>query len=456
MIHCALKSDTPRGKRSGWDWLGGEFENEWNNQASLTPNNACRTLIFLVVRALDGGERLCMMHHDDTPSTTDWSQQGFRMLMVAAGLMVVLTGMKLAASFLVPIAFSFFLAILSYPLVRLLVRFRVPRSVALFVTVMLNFAVLAGIIYSAITLVTRFQRDLPTSRVALEKNVNGAAAWLEHQGVNGAIDAARDFFDWNKVIGYLTQEDVMKAVGGSVVSTFGTVAAVVGVVFMVIIVMIFILTEAHGTEGRFAAVKLAGGPDLSSMLQSVSDIQKYLGIKTLISLGAGVFVGGWCWLLGLKYPLLWAILAFVMHFIPAVGAWVAAAPAVVDGLVQDGWGLAFTVLLGYGVINIALDSFLAPMLLGRRFGLSTLVIVLGIVFWGWLWGPFGMFLAVPLTMVFKVLLDNSSEFRWISVAMSKKKVSSKGVQLADFDLDAEAADLIGAGAATETPFKRRD
>jgi predicted PurR-regulated permease PerM len=287
--------------------------------------------------------------------------------------------------------------------------------------------------------------------------VNEAALWLQVQGgVKGAVNYAQENFDLNSIIGYLTKEDVMKSILDKGVATFGTVAAAVGVVFMVLIVMIFILTEAHGTQGRIAAVKLAGGPDLTSMMQSVSDIQKYLGIKTLISLGAGGLVGAWCWMLGLKYPLLWAILAFVMHFIPAVGAWVAAAPAVIDGLVQDGWGLAFTVLLGYGVINIALDSFLSPMLLGRRFGMSTLVIVLSIVFWGWLWGPFGMFLAVPLTMVFKVLLDNSNEFRWVSVAMSKKKVSSKGVQLADFDLDADSAELIGAGASTETPFKRRN
>ncbi len=389
----------------------------------------------------------------DQGVTQDWSQQGFRLLLALACLIVVLTGMKLAASFLVPIAFGFFLAILSYPIVRWLVRFHVPRSLAMLLTVLLNMGLLAGVIYSAINLVTRFQRDLPSSKTAVEQNVNNAAAWLEKQGVQGAVESASHIFDWNAVFNYLTQQDVMSSIGGVVGSTFGTVAVFLATVFMVLIVMIFILVEAHGVESRILAVRLAGGPDLSSLLQSVSDIQKYLGIKTAISLGAAVCVGVWCMVLGLKYPLLWAIIAFVFHFIPAVGAWLAAAPAVIDGLVMAGWGRAFGVAVGYVFINIAFDSFLQPTLLGRRFGMSTLVIVLSVIFWGWLWGAAGMFLAVPLTMVFKVLLDNSNEFRWLSVAMSKKKVVGNEVQLADYDLDVSGAELLGGGATTEPPSK---
>ena len=395
------------------------------------------------------------MQHDETqPATTDWSQQGFRMLLALACLIIVLAGMKAAATFLLPIAFAFFLAILSYPLVRLLVRWRVPRSLALLITVVLSMSLLAGVVYSAINLVVSFQHGLPESKGALAKNVNAAAEWLEAQGVHGAKQSAMEMFHPDKVVDGLMSLEVMKTIGGGVWNTFSFVAVYLGEVFMVLVVMIFILVEAHGTEGRFAAVRIAGGPDLTSLLQSVTDIQKYLGIKTLISAAVGLLAGAWCYILGLQYPLLWALLAFLMHFIPAVGAWVAVVPAMIDGLVQDGWGLAFVVLIGYSIINIIFDSFVGPMLLGRRFGLSTLVVVLSIVFWGWLWGGVGMFLAVPLTMVLKVLLDNSHEFRWLSVAMSKKKVVRGEIQLADFDLDADTAELMGAGASTETPIRR--
>lgn len=396
-----------------------------------------------------------MIHEHETEQTSrDWGQQGHRTLLALAALVVVLTGMKLAASLLVPIALAFFLAILSYPLIRTLVRWHVPRSVAMLITVFLIMGTLAGLVNSGIKVIARFQSELPASKSALQHNIHEAAAWLESKGVENATKTATDMFKPDAIIDYLTQENVMTTIGGVLGSTFGTVAVFGAAVFMVLIVMIFILTEAHGTEGRIMAIKLAGGPDLTSLMQSVSDIQKYLGIKTAISLGAGMCVGVWCWALDLQYPLLWAIIAFLFHFIPAVGAWLAAVPAIIDGLVQNGWGTAFGVALGYAIINVGFDSFLQPTLLGRRFGMSTLVIVLSVVFWGWLWGPVGMFLAVPLTMVFKVLLDNSSEFRWLSVAMSKKKVVGTEVQLADYDLSIEDSELIGSGATTESPGRR--
>ena len=76
---------------------------------------------------------------------------------------------------------------------------------------------------------------------------------------------------------------------------------------------------------------------------------------------------------------------------------------------------------GYVLINVLLGNFVEPMLMGRRFGVSTLVVVISVLFWGWLWGALGMLLAVPLTMMLKVVLDNSEEFRWVAVAISKEQ-----------------------------------
>lgn len=376
------------------------------------------------------------------------------MLLALACLIVVLAGMKAAAGFLVPIAFAFFLSILSYPLTRWLVRLHLPRALALGLTIAVNIAVVAGLIYSAISLIGSFQQELPRYLSAVERQVNQAAAWMQEQGVEGAAAAAQRMFDWGGLIRYLTQQDVMTAIGSMLGSTFGTVAAVFASMVIVFITMIFILMEAHGTNQRILAVQLAGGPDLTTLLQSVTDIQKYLGIKTLISFLTGLLAGVCCLLFGLKYPLLWAILAFVFNFIPAVGSSLASFPAIIEALVQNGWGSAIGMALSYGLINFSLDNFVQPTLLGRRFGISSLVVILSVIFWGWLWGPVGMFLAVPLTMVIKVLLDNSEEFRWISVAMSKKKVVGHEVQLADYDLNMDDQEWIGGGASTESPGKK--
>jgi predicted PurR-regulated permease PerM len=391
---------------------------------------------------------------DATTTPQDRGQKGFRMLLALACLIVVLAGMKAAAGFLVPIAFAFFLSILSYPLTRWLVRLHLPRTLALGLTIALNIAVVAGLIYSAISLIGSFQQELPRYLSAVERQINQAAAWMQEQGVEGAVATAQRMFDWGGLIRYLTQQDVMTAIGSMLGSTFGTVAAVFASMVIVFITMIFILMEAHGTNQRILAVQLAGGPDLTTLLQSVTDIQKYLGIKTLISFLTGLLAGICCMLFGLKYPLLWAILAFVFNFVPAVGSSLASFPAIIEALVQNGWGSALGMALSYGLINFSLDNFVQPTLLGRRFGISSLVVILSVIFWGWLWGPVGMFLAVPLTMVIKVLLDNSEEFRWISVAMSKKKVVGHEVQLADYDLDMDDQEWIGGGASTESPGKK--
>ncbi|MCW0217073.1 MAG: AI-2E family transporter, partial [Prosthecobacter sp.] len=328
-------------------------------------------------------------------------------------------------------------------------KHRIPGPIALGITLLVNLSVLAGLITLAVRLLISFNADLPRYLRGLQRYVTDFGVWLDENGVVGAKEALASLFDWNTIIGYATQQDVMTRVGSMLGSTFGTLATIFAGLVMILILMMFVLMEATGTQRRLEAVRLAGGPDFSGLMRSVSDIQKYLGIKTLISALTGLLAGAWCWFFDLQYPLLWAILAFVFNYIPAVGSSAASIPAIIEALVQHGGGAAIGVAIGYGGINFALDNFVQPTLLGNRFGISALVVVLSVIFWGWLWGPLGMFLAVPLTMVMKVLLDNSEEFRWVSVAMSQKKVRRGEVEVVGYDLDDN--EVIGGGASTESP-----
>lgn len=379
----------------------------------------------------------------------DWGRKGSQMILTLACVIVVLTGMKAAAGVLVPMVYAFFLAVLSFPLLRWLTRHRIPGPIALGITLLMNLSVLAGLITLAVRLLISFNSDLPRYLRGLQRNLTDLAVWLDENGIVGAKDTINSLFDWNNIIGYATQQDVMSRIGSMLGSTFGTLATVFAGLVMILILMMFILMEATGTQRRLVAVRMSGGPDFSGLLRSVTDIQKYLGIKTLISALTGLLAGAWCWFFDLQYPLLWAILAFVFNYIPAVGSTAASIPAIIEALVQHGGGAAIGVALGYGGINFALDNFVQPQLLGNRFGISALVVVLSVIFWGWLWGPLGMFLAVPLTMVMKVLLDNSEEFRWISVAMSQKKMRRGEVEMVGYDLDEN--EIVGGGASTESP-----
>lgn len=388
-------------------------------------------------------------HSEDSSSAPHSSQKALSALLRVASLIVILWGLQWSAKFLIPIVVAFFLSVLSYPVMQVLVRRKVPHFLAMLFTVAINVGVLAALINVASTLMRSFLGKSGSYINGLKTNVTEVTKWLEMHGVQGAVAKVDTALDWNEITHYATKQDVMQNMASMLGSTVGTVAAGLSEATVVLIMMIFILSESRGVSSRVLAVKAAGGPDFTNLLASAGDIQKYLGIKTVISAIGGLLCGIWCWALGVDYYLLWGILAFLLHFIPAVGAIVAGIAPTLLALVQNGPGTAIAIAIGYLSINFALGNFIEPTLIGRRFGVSPLVVLLSVIFWGWLWGAIGMFLAVPLTIMIKVGLDNSDELRWLSVAMSKKKVKDGAVVLETDIFD--DADMIGGGATTEPP-----
>jgi AI-2 transport protein TqsA len=172
---------------------------------------------------------------------------------------------------------------------------------------------------------------------------------------------------------------------------------------------------------RLEAISQARGPNIERMFSATRDIQRFLAIKTAVSLVTGFLAGLLCWAAGLDFYVLWGILAFAFNYIPVVGSLVAGVPPMILALLVAGLPNALLVAGGYLLINNFLGNFIEPMLVGRRFGISTLVVVISVLFWGWVWGPLGMLLAVPLTMMLKVVLDGSEDFRWVGVAISSEQ-----------------------------------
>lgn len=381
----------------------------------------------------------------------DVAQRGFRLLLAAACLVVVIAGMREAASVFVPVILAFFFAVLSYPVMHWLTARGIPRFVSMLITLLMVIGVVVLIVMGGTTLLAEFQKDMPAYLVRLKASLEDTAKWLEERGVQGATDSISQFFDWSAIISYAAKQDVMQNIASFMGSTVGTVASFFSTFVLVLVLLVFILMEARGTMTRFMAVQLAGGPDFEKLIQSASDIQKYLGIKTALSALTGLLAYGWCLMMDLPYAPLWGIVAFVFNYVPVVGSIVAAVPPALVALGAGGLGEAVGVVIGYLAINLSIGNFLEPTLMGRRFGVSSLVIVLSVIFWGWLWGIVGMFLAVPLTMLMKMMLDNSEEFRWISVAMAKKRVRKGEVEVAGYDLDLEEGEMLGSGASTERP-----
>lgn len=379
-----------------------------------------------------------------------------QVLLLLASLVVVVAGLKAAQGFFVPMLLAFFIATVSFPITNWLRNHRVPRAVAVLLTVLVDFAFLTGIVLLAIAVIGDLQEKWQTeyynlTKIRIEEGARAISTKLDSWGVEDAGAQLNETVDQN--LARLRDVDFMQVwdVGTDVV---GRVVSFLGTSLVVIILTIFMLTEARMFGRRMDAVCEARGPNIQRMVSALKDTQRYLGIKTVISLITGVLAGTLCWAAGLDFYPLWGILAFALNYIPVVGSFIAGVAPTVLALLVKTPADAVVVMFGFFLINTFLGNFVEPMLMGRRFGLSTLVVLLSVMFWGWLWGPIGMLLAVPLTMMVKVILDNSDEFRWIAVAIGKEsnrpneesRILTEGASESDEEevsLESDTADAVG-------------
>jgi AI-2 transport protein TqsA len=324
-----------------------------------------------------------------------------RAVLVLAAIIVIIAGMKQAASLLVPFLLSIFIAVLSLPAMNSLERRGLGAGLSLLVVVLGVFA--AGFLLSLLigTSIEEFRRSLPDYQQKITAQKDQLIAWLAGIGVDVPESLGSDIFDPNAAMRLLS----------SILRSFGSVLTNS---FLIFITVIFILLEARSFSRKFARVS---GTRSEFIEDFVGKLNGYMGIKAVTSTITGVLVTLWLWLLGVDHAQLWGVMAFLLNFVPNIGSIIAAVPAVLLALVQLGMGTALLVAAGYLVVNIVIGSLLEPRFMGKGLGLSTLVVFLSLVFWGWVLGPVGMLLSVPLTITVKLALDSSEDTRWLGILL---------------------------------------
>ncbi len=331
------------------------------------------------------------------------ARHGGRVALGVAGLVVIAAGLKAGRPLIAPTLLATFIAAVTAPLVLALKRRGLPTGLAVASGMLLDAAAVIGVgtlIAVSLSVLTDRLPFYEARVVALEE---GLSAWLASLGLS------------------VTPEDLERlADPGNLVSLASGFLAGLGTVvsnlLLVLILVAFMLVEATSLERKLARV-IHDREDLRDLRETGREVKAYLVVKTATSLATGVFAGLLCQVMAIDLWLLWALLAFLLNYIPTIGSIVAAVPAVLLGLLLHGPETALALALGYLLINGIIGNILEPRLMGRALGLSPLVVFLSMVLWGWLLGPVGALLSGPITMFLKTWMLHTEDLQWIGVLL---------------------------------------
>lgn len=340
-----------------------------------------------------------------------------------AAVFVIILGMQMAKELLVPFLIAAFLALITVRPMLWLQHKRVPSFLAalmIVISIMLMFAAVGAILGSSIA---DFTAALPGYQAQLDTIVDGVFEFVvKHLNGDQSMESIGDMVDPGWAMGLVAT--ILNSLKGVLTNTF-----------LIIFTMIFMLLEVSSVGTKVEAAFGRSAESLERPREFLNNLGRYLGFKTIVSIATGTCAGILTWSLGLDFPLLWAMLAFLLNYVPTIGSIIAAVPAVLLALVQLGPGAAGATAIGFAAINVVFGNFIEPRLMGYGVGISPLVVFVGLVFWGWVFGPVGMLLSVPLTMTLKLALESDERTRWIAILIGSERDAQYALDHPETQLD---------------------
>lgn len=334
------------------------------------------------------------------PGMPNW----LKIMLGLASFVIIVAGMKAAASLFVPFLLALFLAIISAPAMLWLQQKGIPPIVSiLIVTVIL---LVTGMILGSILArsIPPLVQSLPQYSEKIQQQTMDLAAWVQSKGIHLDSEQIKQSFKPDFAIKLLKD-------------LFGQIGTMTAEGTLIFFILVLILLEAATFERKFNAALQNSSQSMHRLYRITAEVKRYLAVKTLISLITAVLITIWMLALRVDYAVLWGLLTFALTFVPNIGAILSAIPPILMALVQAGLSKALLVAAGYSVVCGVLGNFLELILIGQRLGLSTLVVFLSLTFWGWILGPVGMLLSVPLTMAVKIVLQSNEDTRWIAIIL---------------------------------------
>jgi AI-2 transport protein TqsA len=326
-----------------------------------------------------------------------------RLVLVAASVVVIIFGMKQAASVVTPVLLSLVITMAITPLLTWQVRKGVNRSVAFLTTLIAAAVVGGGAILLLMTSLAKFIADLPSYADELEPYWDALLGMLESIGIDTADLASLKNVDPQKIL------ETGASLANAIVDTISGLS-------LMALTVLFMLMEASTITTKLK--NGVAGDALRRMADVTTDMRSF--IKVTAVMGAVVAVLDTILLLAVGVPnaLLWGFLSFFLSFIPFIGFIIAMIPPTIMALITGGWEAALIVLAGYLIMNTISDNLVKPRVMGTETNLSPLTVFLSVMLWGWVLGPVGGLLAVPVTLLAKrLILEAYDEWKWFAIVI---------------------------------------
>ena len=322
-----------------------------------------------------------------------------------ASFVVIMAGVKMASEVVVILFLAIFISsILSFVLDTLKNR-GVPKLFAYFLLLLILTFLFFVFSYVVNISLKDFISNFPSYEAKLRSLVLSSVDLAHSYGLE--IDRAKiiSMLDFNYFFGFTK-------------NLIGGISLFLSKFLLVVIGVAFILSETKSFQTKLKVIFRNNIKQLEHFNLFSTNIQKYFIVKSFTSFLTGFIIAIMLIIFGVDYPILWGVIAMLFNFVPVVGSIIAAVPAVLLAFMSLDIVLVSWVIIFYLVINISISNILEPKLMGKELGLSPLVIFFSLIFWGYILGIVGMFLAVPITMTFKIAFDSNKNTKWIGILMS--------------------------------------
>src|SRR4051812_39621965 len=330
--------------------------------------------------------------------------KGAHALIVLAAAAILAGAVKLAAAFIAPFLLAACVAVAVQPIFRWVHSSRIPDVGAVVISLLVVIGLLTGVGALLMIALANIGGAAAQYASSLHQVQMQATTWLEahHQHV-----LAQSLYTSH--LDALTQQATTYVVM--------SVPTVLSTLVTVLLLIVFMLLEVTTVPKRVRAALGWSPSTFSDFSRTMGEIQRYLSVKTATSAATGVCAGLWCAACGVPNPALWGLVTFALHYVPTVGSLVAATLPVLIALSLHGVGRASVVAVGLATASTVIGNIIEPNALGRSLSVSPLIVLLSMFAWGWLLGPIGALLSVPLTLIAKIVFWNTSDLHWVAVLL---------------------------------------